>query len=140
MAGLELQKTVYNILFMPSFEKKERFLDEFSLRLNNKIINKHWLLGSLGCGLFLEERGWGRLPRRAHRPRTHALPAPGGMLALPSKKVGPAPGTDQRLLALHSNHSASQGLNSPWREARQYDPVFTRQDWVTPLAKSRPSQ
>lgn len=36
MAGLEVQ-TVYNILFMSSFEKKERFLGKFYLRLNIKI-------------------------------------------------------------------------------------------------------
>lgn len=70
VAGLEIQKTMYKILVMSSFEKKERFLGEFYLRLNEK--NKYWLLGSLGCGLFLEKWGWERLPLRAHRPHTHA--------------------------------------------------------------------
>lgn len=36
MAGLEMQ-TVYDILFMSSFEKKERVLGKFYLRLNEKI-------------------------------------------------------------------------------------------------------
>lgn len=76
MAGLEMQ-TVYNILFMSSFEKKERFLGKFYLRLNEK--NKHWLLGSLGCGLFLEKWDWERLSLRAPRPHSPALLAPGGM-------------------------------------------------------------
>lgn len=49
-----MQKTVYSILFMSSFEKKESFLGEFYLRLNEKKI-KNWLQGSLGCGLFLEK-------------------------------------------------------------------------------------
>lgn len=76
MAGLEKQ-TIYNILLMSSFEKKERFLGKFYLRLSEK--NKHWLLGSLGCGLFLEKRNWERLPLRTHRPHSPAFPAPGGM-------------------------------------------------------------
>lgn len=37
---LEMPKTVYSILFMSSFEKKERFLGEFYLRLNEKKKNK----------------------------------------------------------------------------------------------------
>lgn len=73
-----MQKTIYNILFMSSFEEKKRFLGEFYLRLNEKkIIN--WLLGSLGCGLFLEKWDWERLPFRAHRPHTRVLLTPGRM-------------------------------------------------------------
>lgn len=60
-----MQKTIYNILFMSSFEEKERFLGEFYLRLNEKNKNKNWLLGSLGCGLFLEKWDWERLPGRS---------------------------------------------------------------------------
>lgn len=67
MAGLEMQ-TVYDILFMSSFEKKERVLGKFYLRLNEK--NKHWLLGSLGCGLFLES-GRGKGCHSEHTGLTH---------------------------------------------------------------------
>lgn len=76
---LEMPKTIYSILFMSSFEKKERFLGEFYLRLNEKKKIKDWLQGSLGCGLFLEKWDWERLPLRAHRPHTPVLLASGGM-------------------------------------------------------------
>lgn len=76
---LEMQKTVYSILFMSSFEKKERFLGEFYLRLNEKKKIKNWLQGSLGCGLFLEKWDWERLLLRAHGPHTPVLLASGGM-------------------------------------------------------------
>lgn len=36
VAGLEIQKSMYKILVMSSFEKQERFLGEFYLRLNEK--------------------------------------------------------------------------------------------------------
>lgn len=74
-----MQKTVYSILFMSSFEKKERFLGEFYLRLNEKKKIKNWLQGSLGCGLFLEKWDWERLLLRAHGPHTPVLLASGGM-------------------------------------------------------------
>lgn len=67
MAGLEMQ-TDYDILFMSSSEKKERVLGKFYLRLNEK--NKHWLLGSLGCGLVLEKWEGEGLPPQAHRPHS----------------------------------------------------------------------
>lgn len=76
---LEMQKTVCSVLFMSSFEKKERFLGEFYLRLNEKKKINNWLQGSLGCGLFLEKWDWERLPLRAHRPHTPVLLASGGM-------------------------------------------------------------
>lgn len=43
MTGLGMQKTIYDILFMSSFEEKERALGEFYLRLNennNKLASR----------------------------------------------------------------------------------------------------
>lgn len=95
MAGLEMQP-VYNVLFMSSFEKKVRFLGKFYLRLNEK--TKHWLLGSLGRGLLVEKWGWERLPQSTRASHPHSWP-------LEEKKAGLILGTDQHLLALHSNYT-----------------------------------
>lgn len=115
--SLELVKTAESHLQCPIYKSSS---EKFYLRLKENR-NKNRLLGSLGCGLFLNGAG---------RAICH------------SKTTGPVSDTGQFLLILHSNYSALQGCsNTDWHDAPPPEPPLATpytSPWASRLPPGRP--